>query len=110
VVITNDGWYGNTSGPYQHAAYAIFRAVENRRAIVRSANTGISELIDPYGRFITKPTSYNTKATISGDIPLMKSLTFYSKHGDWIGRFADIVSLVSIVMIVFIKLVYKKGK
>ncbi|MGC8594723.1 MAG: apolipoprotein N-acyltransferase [Candidatus Kryptoniota bacterium] len=109
VVITNDGWYGNTSGPYQHAAYAIFRAVENRRAVVRSANTGISEFIDPYGKFIGSPTVYNTRATILENIPLMKSLTFYSVHGDWIGWLADTITLVSLVIAIFIKLFYKKG-
>jgi apolipoprotein N-acyltransferase len=50
VTITNDAWYGTSSGPYQHFAMARMRAVENRRFVVRAANTGISGIIDPWGR------------------------------------------------------------
>jgi len=50
VTITNDAWYGTSSGPYQHFAMARLRAVENRRFVVRAANTGISGIIDPWGR------------------------------------------------------------
>ena len=50
VNITNDGWYGRTSAPYQHFAMAKFRAVENERYLVRAANTGITAVVDPHGR------------------------------------------------------------
>ncbi len=103
VIITNDGWYGNTSGPYQHAAYAIMRAVENRKAIVRSANTGISEFLDPYGRYIGKPTKYGEVATLTENIPIDKTVTFYSKHGNWIAHFAEIISAASILIGLFLK-------
>ncbi len=103
VIITNDGWYGNTSGPYQHAAYAIMRAVENRRAVVRSANTGISEFIDPYGRYIGVPTKYGVVATLTENIPLNSRVTFYSEHGDWIAHIAEIISAASILIGLFLK-------
>ena len=103
VIITNDGWYGNTSGPYQHAAYAIMRAVENRRAVVRSANTGISEFIDPYGRYIGEPTRYGVVATLSENIPLNNRVTFYSEYGNWIAHIAEIISAASILIGLFLK-------
>lgn len=103
IVITNDGWYGNTSGPYQHAAYAIMRAVENRRAIVRSANTGISEFIDPWGRYIGKPTEYGVAASLTATIPLNNKVTFYSEHGNWIAHLAEIISAASILIGLFLK-------
>src|SRR5262249_350016 len=49
VVITNDGWFGQSSAPYQHLRMGVLRSVENRRWMVRTANTGISAIIDPYG-------------------------------------------------------------
>ncbi len=52
VTITNDAWYGTSSGPYQHFAMARMRAVENRRFVVRAANTGISGVVDPWGRVL----------------------------------------------------------
>ncbi len=103
VIITNDGWYGNTSGPYQHAAYAIMRAVENHRSIVRSANTGISEFIDPYGRIIGTPSKYGEVATMTEDIPIVDRASFYSLHGNWIAHIAEIISGASILIGLFLK-------
>ena len=54
VTITNDAWYGTSSGPYQHFAMARMRAVENRRFVVRAANTGISGIVDPWGRVLAR--------------------------------------------------------
>jgi apolipoprotein N-acyltransferase len=104
VIITNDGWYGKSSGPYQHAVYAVLRAVENRRAIVRAANTGISEFIDPYGRYIGKQTKLDERATLSGSIPISHQNTFYSEHGDWIAHIAEVVSSGVILFGLFLKL------
>ncbi|HEY9165030.1 MAG TPA: apolipoprotein N-acyltransferase [Candidatus Kryptonia bacterium] len=108
VIITNDGWFGKSSGPPQHAAYASIRAVENRRAIVRSANTGISEMIDEYGRFIGKPTGLDISATLVADVPLARRLTFYTRHGDVIAQIAEGVTLVSILIALFLKFKYKE--
>ncbi|MEW5878242.1 MAG: apolipoprotein N-acyltransferase [Acidobacteriota bacterium] len=54
VTVTNDGWYGDSAAPYQHLVLAILRAAENRRFLVRAANTGISAIVDPYGRVLQK--------------------------------------------------------
>ncbi|HUI30904.1 MAG TPA: apolipoprotein N-acyltransferase [Candidatus Acidoferrales bacterium] len=103
VIITNDGWYGKSSGPYQHAAYAVLRAVENRRAVVRAANTGISEFIDPYGNLIGKQTRLDERMTLEESIPISHQLTFYTMHGDWIANFAEVISAAVILFGLFLK-------
>jgi apolipoprotein N-acyltransferase len=81
INITNDAWYGRTSAPYQHFSMAVFRTVETRRALVRSANTGISGFIDPIGRVVLK-TSLFEDAMIGENIPLMNAQTPYVRFGD----------------------------
>jgi apolipoprotein N-acyltransferase len=108
VIITNDGWYGKSSGPYQHAAYAIFRAIENRRAVVRSANTGISEFINPYGQYIGKLTKLEERATLFANIPIDDQITFYSEHGNWIAHLAEIIASASIILGLFLKFRHKE--
>jgi apolipoprotein N-acyltransferase len=81
VTITNDGWYGTSAAPYQHFSLAVLRAVENRRYLLRSATTGISGIVDPYGRVIEK-SKLHTTTFINADITPQKSLTFYTKYGD----------------------------
>lgn len=82
VNITNDAWFGRTSAPYQHLSMTVFRAVENRKALVRCANTGISCFVGPAGR-ITAPTSLYTDAVVTQPVPVMKTEpTFYTRLGD----------------------------
>lgn len=81
VTITNDGWYGTSSAPYQHFSLAVLRAVENRRYLLRSATTGISGVIDPYGRIISK-SKLHTTTFINAKVTPRKPLTFYTKYGD----------------------------
>ena len=86
VVISNDSWWGNTSGAYQLAAYTRLRAVENRRWIVRCANGGISAIIDPAGRMYDKTEMY-TAVTFTGGIKTLDDRTFYVRYGDMVGSF-----------------------
>ncbi len=81
VTITNDGWYGETSAPHQHWAQAVFRAVENRRFLLRAATTGISGIVDPYGR-IRSHSDLNTKAVLTENINPSSRLSFYTQVGD----------------------------
>ena len=83
VNITNDAWFGRSFAPYQHASFLVLRAIENRTAIVRCGNTGISGFLDPLGRWQQK-TELNTEAILSGRIPLTAQLTFYTRFGDLI--------------------------
>jgi len=81
MIITNDSWWGNTSGAYQHASFASFRAIENRRWIVRATNGGISGFIDPLGNMHQQTRLYTT-TTIDGGIEAADHVTFYASHGD----------------------------
>lgn len=81
AVITNDAWWGKTPGYQQHMAYAKLRAIEQRKWVVRSANTGITCFIDPKGNEI-KSTEWYTKTAIKHDILLSPSLTIYCNLGD----------------------------
>ncbi len=82
VIITNDGWFGTLSGPYQHAQIAVLRAIENRVWVVRCANTGISEFIDPYGK-IVKKTKLSQRTIITSSIYVNKNKSFFVRHGTY---------------------------
>jgi apolipoprotein N-acyltransferase len=81
VNVTNDGWYGRTSAPYQHLAMARFRAVENGRYLVRAANTGISAVVDSRGRLLAR-TQLFERTYLVREVPLLAGTTFYTRHGD----------------------------
>lgn len=83
AIITNDGWWGNTSGKDQHMAYAKLRAIETRRWVARSANTGISGFVNQRGDII-KQSEWWVPTALKADINLNDTLTFYVKHGDYI--------------------------
>jgi apolipoprotein N-acyltransferase len=91
VNITNDVWYGRTSMPSQHASMAVMRAVENRRSVARSANSGISLLLDPYGRVMGRLGIFERGILVS-DLPLVPQKTFFARHGDLAGRGATLLA------------------
>jgi apolipoprotein N-acyltransferase len=92
-VVTNDGWWDNTPGHRQHLAYSILRAIELRRSIARSANTGVSCTIDQHGR-VFHTTPYGTRDAFNATMQANDELTFYAKHGDILGRISWLLSLV----------------
>ena len=79
TVLTNDSWYGKLSGPYQHKEFANLRAVENRRAVVRCANGGVSCLINKFGVSEVE-TEMFTRTHLVVDVPLNEEKTFYTKN------------------------------
>ena len=93
VIVTNDAWFGNTSGPYQHAQIAVFRAIENRISIARCANTGISSFVDPFGRVLSE-TKYGEQTLLISTVPIRETTTFYT-------RFGDVFSYITITVTVF---------
>lgn len=83
TIITNDGWWGNTSGHHQHFAYARLRAIEFDRWIARSANNGISGIIAPSGEIIHK-TDYWVRTGFTGTVRNQYNKTFYTRFGNWL--------------------------
>jgi len=81
VNVTNDGWYGRTSAPYQHLDMARFRAVENGKYLVRAANTGITAVVDTHGRLLARTRLFE-RTTLVREVPLVGGTTFYARHGD----------------------------
>jgi len=106
VIITNDGWWGETPGYKQHLAYARLRAIENRRSIVRSANTGISCIINQRGD-IVKSLPYWQTGAFSGTIELNTNLTIFSITGDLLGRTASLLS-IALLILYFVKRIKTK--
>lgn len=92
TVVTNDSWYGRSSGPYQHQEFAILRAVENRRSVVRAANGGISCFINPLGK-IESETELFTQSLLVGYAALQSEETFYTKTASIIPVFCSVFSL-----------------
>ena len=95
-VITNDGWWGNSPGHIQHLKLSKLRAIENRRWVVRSANTGISCFISPQG-VVSQATEYWVPASIAGTVELNNEFTFYTRFGDYIGRIAMYLAFMLII-------------
>ncbi|MCK4700486.1 MAG: apolipoprotein N-acyltransferase, partial [Bacteroidales bacterium] len=92
-VITNDGWWGNTSGYKQHLTYSSIRAIETRRSVARSANTGISCFINQRGE-IMQPTEWWVPDVIKSSLNLNDKITFYVKYGDYLGRVSDFFAII----------------
>ncbi len=93
AVITNDAWWGDTPGYVQHLSYSRLRAIETRRWIARSANTGISAIIDPSGEVVSR-TSWWQPETLKGTVGLCDTRTFFVIHGDFIGRLSTFMAIL----------------
>ncbi|MCK9425342.1 MAG: apolipoprotein N-acyltransferase [Ignavibacteriaceae bacterium] len=92
AVVTNDSWYGNTSGPYQHKEISVLRAVENRRSVVRAANGGISCIVNPLGVTVAETKMY-TKDVLVGNVSLNSEKTFYTRHPFLVPVTSSVLSL-----------------
>ena len=79
--ILNDAWYGNTAGPYQHQALALWRAIENRRYLLRGSNSGVTSIIDAAGRVVAEGGLF-TAEVVRGTVPRLQLSTFYTRYGD----------------------------
>nr|MDA3779509.1 apolipoprotein N-acyltransferase [Bacteroidales bacterium] len=95
-VITNDGWWKASPGYKQHLSYSQLRAIETRRSIARSANTGISCFINQKGE-ISKRTDWWVADAITGTINANNKITFYTRYGDYFGRIAGFLAVFSLL-------------
>ncbi len=109
AVVTNDSWYGYSSGPFQHKEIAALRAIENRRFVVRAANGGISAIIDPLGRTVQQTKLFERDVLI-GDAGINNSLTIYSRFPLVIPLTCSLVSIVVILFFIYKKTIDKKNK
>lgn len=97
TIMTNDGWWGNTPGHKQHLAYAGLRAIETRKWVARSANTGISAVIDPTGA-VRSSEPWNKMSTIKYAIPVINGTSFYVSMGDYLYKLASLLSMLLILL------------
>ena len=97
VNISDDGWYGDTSAPWQHLNMARMRAIENRRWILRDTNTGITAAIDPYGR-VRQSILRHAVDALPAQFSFRDDVTFYTAHGDVFGWLCVLLSLVGLAM------------
>ena len=109
TIITNDGWWGNTPGHKQHLKYASLRAIETRRYIARSANTGISAVINDYG-IIEETTAWNQLAVIKTSLPITQKITFYVCYGDYLYYIFSALAVICIVWNTIVWLQEKRNR
>ncbi len=99
-VMTNDGWWDDTPGYRQHLQFARLRAIELRRFVIRSTNTGASALIDANGKILAQ-TKYDEATTLTAQIPPLSNLTFYARFGDWIGKTVAFLAVLLLIATIF---------
>lgn len=109
AVVTNDSWYGYSSGPFQHKEISVLRAIENRRSVVRAANGGISCVIDPFGRTLKK-TNLFEKTILVASVPIYSEKTFYTKYPLLIPYFVVLVTLIVLISVLIFSLKIKIRK
>ncbi len=96
VNLSDDGWYGDTSAPWEHLDMARMRAIENRRWLLRATNTGLTASIDPYGRIVAALPRHTRNALL---VPFAyrSDLTFYTRHGDWLGWLCAVLTAAGLL-------------
>lgn len=108
-IITNDGWWGDTPGYKQHMSYARLRAIETRRSIARSANTGISCFINQRGDDF-QATGWWVPAAIRGTIRANDQMTYYTLHGDYLARVCDFFAIITLLYTLVRLLMNRSGR
>lgn len=96
VTVTNDAWYGRSSAPHQHFQQASMRAIEQGRFLVRAANTGISGVVDPYGRVLARTPLFAPRV-ITADVRLLEGRTVYSRTGDVLAWACAVLSALALL-------------
>jgi apolipoprotein N-acyltransferase len=97
TTITNDGWYGQSSAPFQHWDMAAMRAIEQGRYLARAANTGISGVVDPYGQVVRKSEIF-TEVDLIEEVRLLQHRTIYSHVGDVVAYASLLVTALALMV------------
>ena len=106
-IVTNDGWWGDSPGHRQHFIYSRLRAIETRRSIARSANTGISAFINQRGDVLHE-TAYWEPAVIKETIHANDKITFYTRYGNYIARISAFASVMLLLIAISMSLRNKR--
>ncbi len=106
-IVTNDGWWKKTPGHRQHNSYARLRAIETRRSVARSANTGISSLINQRGEELAR-VGWWKRSGLRGTLNSNDHITFYVKHGDYLGRIAVLLTVILLLYTFAIRYIKKQ--
>jgi apolipoprotein N-acyltransferase len=96
TTITNDAWYGHSSAPFQHFALAAMRAIEQGRYLARAANTGISGIVDPYGRVVARSGIFEQVAVVN-QVRFLTERTVYALIGDAIAYAAIVLTIAAFI-------------
>ena len=97
TLISNDGWWGNTPGYKRLFDFTRLRAIECRRSIARSANTGISGFISPRGTTIGERLEWDEEGALTASLELRNDITIYTRYGDWVARIAGYVAILAMM-------------
>jgi len=109
VTVSNDGWFGRSDAPYQHFSIASMRAVENRRFLLRATSTGISGIVDPFGRVLKKIDIGKTEFSIEDIFPIEEK-TFYSNYGDIFAQSCLTISSILFILSLWRRYGIRRGK
>lgn len=102
TTITNDAWYGESSAAYQHFEMAAMRAIEQGRYLVRAANTGVSGIVDPYGRVLIRTQLFETAAVV-GEARFVQERTPYARIGDLVALVATVLTVLALGVAAWLK-------
>ena len=98
TTITNDGWYGNSSAPFQHFELASMRAIEQGRYLARAANTGISGVVDPYGRVVARSGIFEQVGMVE-EARFLTTRTIYARVGDIAAYASIVITVVALIAV-----------
>jgi apolipoprotein N-acyltransferase len=96
VNLSDDGWYGDSSAPWEHLDMVRMRAIENHRWVLRSTNTGVTTVIDPEGR-VGPELPRHVRGALEAGFEFESGTTFYARHGDWLAWICAALALGAVL-------------
>jgi apolipoprotein N-acyltransferase len=95
VNISDDGWYGDTGAAWEHLNIVRMRAIENHRWVLRATNTGVTAVIDPYGRVVASAPRHR-RTSLQAGFNYQQNITFYSEYGDLFAYACALITLIGV--------------